>query len=107
MKVKRTVTDQPHVSGQEAAGIFGMSYRKWRPLFKTKLHNVIRVEMTAAGFKPNYLLIDVYKAAFPEASNHTIHIMANDWLMRKAAGTVRSLRLVKAQNEKVSQGGKK
>lgn len=107
MRKKRlTVHELPHCNGREAAGIFGMSYDVWKPIFDTTYHKVIRTQRMGGGYAIQYLLTDVYRAAFPEASDHTIHMMANEWLHWKASLTIRNLRTRAGKTRKALRGDK-
>lgn len=106
-KIRRTIGDLPHCNLIEAAGIFGIGERTFKPLFESKLHKIIRSQKTAAGYAKQYLLIDVFKAAFPDASNHTVHVLLNDWLMEKAKMTAHNLRKHARQRQRALKGAKK
>lgn len=103
-KLKRTIADLPHCNSFEAAGIFGMGPQTFKPLYKDRLYKIIRSQESAAGYARQYLLMDVFTAAFPEASTHTLHMMANEWLMQKANMTVHNRRKQALQRKKAAKG---
>lgn len=71
---------EPTITLKEAAILFNIGLPKFRVLFRKKLANVVRYFKDRNGYK--LLLIDIMRAAFPEADDHTIHMMSLDFLCR-------------------------
>ncbi|MFC1714818.1 hypothetical protein ACFL6S_14215 [Candidatus Poribacteria bacterium] len=68
----------PTVSRKEAAAFWNMGVSKWLKRYRDDLGVNIRSFMNLHQWR--YVLVDVLHAAFPEASNHTIHMMALQYL---------------------------
>ena len=79
---ERDITDYPLVTLTQAAVIFGWSRDQFRERFISVLHDGIRSVKTTSGMK--LLLTDVLRSAFPEASNHTVHVLAFEYLLHLA-----------------------
>lgn len=82
MKGKQVVRLLPTVSGREAAAIFGVCYKTFKKSLDLYLHRHLRFTNTNGGFAKRFVLVDVLTAAYPEASRHTIHMMAQAHLAR-------------------------
>lgn len=82
-ELERNVYDYPTATMTQAAVVFGWSRDRFRKSYNGGMYREIRHEDTSSGRK--LLLTDVIRAAFPEASNHTIHVLAFDYLLRQRA----------------------
>ena len=72
----------PTVSGRGAAAIFGVNWGTFKKALELYLHKQIRYQSTRGGFQKQFILVDVLRAAYPQASDHTIHIMAQNHVAR-------------------------
>lgn len=83
MARRKDIVDLPLITDRQAAALFGWSQRKFKKKFDEVLHKEIATGKTS--YSVGYLLTDVLRAAYPEANNTEIHLMAIDVCYREAA----------------------
>jgi len=76
----RSIYDQPTVTMRAAAAILMMSWPRLRKRWDTLSKHIRWVENRKGR---RLLLVDVLRCAYPEASEHTIHVLAMDYSMQK------------------------
>ena len=79
----RTIYDQPTVTMRAAAAILMMGKERLLHRWES-LSQHIRWVNNRAGRR--LLLVDVLRSAYPEASEHTIHIMALEYSIQRHDG---------------------
>ena len=83
MRRKRDIVDHPLITARQAAVFFHCSHDRFKEKFDKVLYKEIAVGKTTNS--RGYLLTDVLRAAFPQASNHTIHVLAMEVCYKHAA----------------------
>ena len=99
---ERTLYDFPTISMREASEIFMMGEPRFRKRFEECLHRYIRSVKMLRGQR--LLLVDVFRAAYPEAPESVIYELAYrytvEWHSRRAELVMRGKR--KAMEEKAN-----
>ena len=70
---------EPTATTREAAFIFNMNYERFFVEFRNHMQDRIRWFDSSTGRR--YLLIDVVRGAFPEASDQTAHYLAMQYII--------------------------
>lgn len=76
----RNWESEPTISLKEAAILYNTGIEHFRLIFRRELSKTVRFFRNRHGYR--LLLTDVMRAAFPEADDYTIHMMALDFVCR-------------------------
>lgn len=98
MRRRKDIVDLPLINVRQAAALFGWSHTKFKQKFDEVLHKEIATGKTS--YSVGYLLTDVLRAAYPEANNTVIHLMAVDVCYREAATRQKSGRGRRSNSER-------